>query len=242
MYKSVVIASATRTPMGGFQGCFKDLSAVDLGAIAIKGAVEGAGVATDEVGEVIMGCVISAGLRQGPARQAMLNAGLPVSAGATTVNKLCGSGMKATMLAHDLIVAGSGDVVIAGGMESMTNAPYLLPKARGGYRMGHGTMQDSMFTDGLEDAESGRSMGSFAQEVADQFQLTREAMDQYAINSLKRAQAAISDGSLVAETTPVEVKNRQGTTIVTEDEQPGNANIEKIPILRPAFCIHGLLN
>lgn len=182
-----------------------------------------------------MGCVLPNGLRQGPARQAAMDAGIPVESGATTINKLCGSGMKATMLAHDLIKAGTNDIMVSGGMESMTNAPYMLPKARGGMRMGHGEVQDSMFTDGLEDAKTGRLMGSFAQEIADRYQLTREDMDAFAIGSLTKAQKAIEDGSLKAETVPVTVKSRKGEVIVEDDEQPGNANLDKIPTLRPAF-------
>ena len=186
-----------------------------------------------------MGCVLPNGLRQGPARQAAMDAGIPVESGATTINKLCGSGMKATMLAHDLIKAGTNDIMIAGGMESMTNAPYMLPKARGGMRMGHGEIQDSMFTDGLEDAKTGKAMGVFAQDVADQYQLTREDMDQFAIKSLMRAQQAIGDGSLKDETVPVTVKTRKGEVIITDDEQPGNADLGKIPTLRPAFKSDG---
>jgi len=225
--------------MGGFQGCFKEVSAVELGAAAIRESLSRSGLQPETVQEVIMGCVLPAGLKQGPARQAMINAGIPVSTGATTINKLCGSGMKATMLAHDLIKAGTNDIMIAGGMESMTNSPYLLAKARGGFRMGHGNVQDSMFTDGLEDAETGRLMGSFAQDVADEYQLTREDMDGFAIHSLKRAQQAITDGSLAAETVPVIVKTRKGETTVLHDEQPGNADIAKIPTLRPAFKTDG---
>lgn len=235
MEKTIVIAAGARTPMGGFQGCFKDVSAVELGAAAIREAQGRSGLQPNEVQEVIMGCVLPAGLKQGPARQAAMNAGIPVSTGATTINKLCGSGMKAAMLAHDLIKAGTNDIMIAGGMECMTNSPYLMAKARGGFRMGHGNIQDSMFTDGLEDAETGRLMGSFAQEVADDYQLTREDMDSFAIRSLKRAQQAIKDGSLVSEIVPVVVKTRKAEITVVDDEQPGNANLEKIPTLRPAF-------
>ena len=239
MTESVYIASGARTPMGGMQGCFADLTAIDLGSVAISEAVARANLSNDDVEEVIMGCVLPNGLRQGPARQAAIDAGIPVESGATTINKLCGSGMKATMLAHDLIKAGTNDIMIAGGMESMTNAPYMLPKARHGMRMGHGEIQDSMFTDGLEDAKTGKAMGVFAQEVADRYQLTREGMDQFAITSLMRAQQAIGDGSLKDETVPVTVKTRKGDVIVTDDEQPGNADIEKIPTLRPAFKSDG---
>jgi acetyl-CoA C-acetyltransferase len=239
MSDSVVIAAGARTPMGGFQGALTDLSAVDLGAAAIAEAVSRASLTGDDVDEVIMGCVLPAGLRQGPARQAAMEAGIPVSVGATTINKLCGSGMKATMFAHDLIKAGTNDIMVAGGMESMTNSPYLLGKARGGMRMGHGEVSDSMFTDGLEDARTGRLMGSFAQEVADKYQLTREDMDAFAIQSLTRAKSAIDDRSLEAETVPVVVKSRKGEVTVVDDEQPHNANIDKIPGLRPAFKSDG---
>ncbi|MEK9822617.1 MAG: acetyl-CoA C-acyltransferase [Gammaproteobacteria bacterium] len=235
MSQNVFIAAGARTPMGGMQGCFADLTAVNLGSTAISEAVSRANLDSSDVEEIIMGCVLPNGLRQGPARQAAMDAGIPVEAGATTINKLCGSGMKATMLAHDLIKAGSNDIMVAGGMESMTNAPYMLPKARGGMRMGHGEIQDSMFTDGLEDAKTGRAMGTFAQEVADQYQLTREDMDNFAIRSLTRAKQAIDEGSLTEEIVPVTVKNRKGEITITDDEQPHKANIDKIPSLRPAF-------
>ncbi|MGB0692532.1 MAG: thiolase family protein [Pseudomonadales bacterium] len=235
MTESVYIAAGARTPMGGMQGCFADLTAVNLGSTAISEAVSRANLDSSDVEEIIMGCVLPNGLRQGPARQAAMDAGIPVEAGATTINKLCGSGMKATMLAHDLIKAGSNDIMVAGGMESMTNAPYMLPKARGGMRMGHGEIQDSMFTDGLEDAKTGRAMGTFAQEVADQYQLTREDMDNFAIRSLTRAKQAIDEGSLTEEIVPVTVKSRKGEITISDDEQPHKANIEKIPSLRPAF-------
>lgn len=237
----VVIVDGARTPMGGFQGSLSSISAVDLGTIAIAEAVKRANLKPEDVQEVIMGCVLPAGLKQGPARQAMLNAGLPSSTGATTINKLCGSGMKATMLAHDLIKAGTNDVMIAGGMESMSNAPYVLEKARSGLRMGHGEIKDHMFLDGLEDAKTGRLMGSFAQEVADRFNLTREQMDEYAILSLTRAKQAIANGSLAAETVPVTIQTRKGEVVVKDDEQPGNANIDKIPTLRPAFKKDGTI-
>ncbi|WP_304639033.1 acetyl-CoA C-acyltransferase [Pseudomonas sp.] len=232
---SVVIVSGVRTPMGGFQGSLSSVSAVELGAIAIREAVQRAGIEATDVQEVIMGCVLPAGLKQGPARQAALNAGLPAAAGCTTINKLCGSGMKAVMLAHDALKAGSNQVMVAGGMESMSNAPYLMEKARGGLRMGHGEIKDHMFLDGLEDARTGRLMGSFAQDTAEKHGLSREDMDAYAIESLKRAQAAIENGSLDSEIVPVTVTTRKGETVVKDDEQPHNANIEKIPTLRPAF-------
>ena len=231
----VYIANGARTPMGGFQGSLQDLTGVELGAIAIKEAVRRAGIEPVKVDEVIMGCVLPSGLKQGPARQAAINADIPVETGATTINKLCGSGMKATMLAHDLIKAGTNEIMVSGGMESMSNSPYLMPKARSGYRMGHMEVQDSMFVDGLEDAKTGRLMGSFAQDMADKYQMTREAMDAFAIQSLKRAQQAIVDGHLTAETVPVTIKTRKGEITVVEDEQPGKANLEKIPTLRPAF-------
>lgn len=235
----IVIVSGARTPMGGFQGSLASLSATDLGAAAIRAAIARAGVAPDDVQEVIMGCVLPAGLKQGPARQAALAAGLPSASGCTTINKLCGSGMKAVMLAHDLIKAGSAEVMIAGGMESMSNAPYLLPKARGGLRMGHGEVKDHMFFDGLEDARTGRLMGSFAQETADSAGITREAMDAYAIESLRRAQQAMASGVLAAEIVPVNVASRKGEVEVKEDEQPLNARIDKIPSLKPAFSKDG---
>ena len=235
----VYIAGGARTPMGGFQGSLSDLGAVDLGAAAIKEAVSRANLDGSDIEEIIIGCVLPSGLRQGPARQAAIDAGIPVESGATTINKLCGSGMKATMLAHDLIKAGTNEIMVSGGMESMSNAPYLLPKARAGLRMGHQEIQDSMFTDGLEDAKTGRLMGSFAQDMADKYQMTREDMDAFAIRSLTRAQQAIEDGKLEAETVPITIKSRKGETTVTIDEQPGNANLEKIPSLKPAFSADG---
>ena len=235
----VYIAGGARTPMGGFQGSLSDLGAVDLGAAAIKEAVSRANLDGSDIEEIIIGCVLPSGLRQGPARQAAIDAGIPVESGATTINKLCGSGMKATMLAHDLIKAGTNEIMVSGGMESMSNAPYLLPKARAGLRMGHQEIQDSMFTDGLEDAKTGRLMGSFAQDMADKYQMTREDMDAFAIQSLTRAQQAIKDGKLEAETVPITIKTRKGETTVSIDEQPGNANLEKIPSLRPAFSADG---
>lgn len=239
MSENIVIVSGVRTPMGGFQGSLSSLSAVDLGALVIREAVARAGIAAADVEEVIMGCVLPAGLKQGPARQAALNAGLPSSAGCTTINKLCGSGMKAVMQAHDALKAGSNQVMLAGGMESMSNAPYIIEKARGGLRMGHGEIKDHMFLDGLEDARSGRLMGSFAQETADKYGLTREQMDAYAIESLTRAKNAIDNGSLASEIVPVTVTSRKGENLVKDDEQPHNANLDKIPGLRPAFAKDG---
>lgn len=237
----IVIVSGARTPMGGFQGSLSGVSAVDLGAIAIREAVARAGIAGADVEEVIMGCVLPAGLKQGPARQASLNADLPAATGCTTINKLCGSGMKAVMLAHDLLKAGSNSVMVAGGMESMSNAPYVIEKARTGLRMGHGEIKDHMFLDGLEDARTGRLMGSFAQETADQYGITREEMDAYAIESLKRAQNAIQSGALSAEIVPVTVTSRKGEVVVKDDEQPLTANLEKIPTLKPAFRKDGTI-
>lgn len=236
----VVIVSGARTPMGGFQGSLKSANAVDLGAAAIKAAIDRSKTLKEsDIQEVIMGCVLPAGLKQGPARQASMNAGIPSQTGCTTINKLCGSGMKATMLAHDVIKAGSNKVMIAGGMESMSNAPYLLPKARTGLRMGHGEVCDHMFTDGLEDARTGRLMGSFAQETADKYNLSREAMDEFAITSLTRAKTAIENGNFSEEIVPVTVLEQKQEKTITTDEQPGNANIEKIPQLRPAFKKEG---
>ena len=237
----IVIVSSVRTPMGGFQGSLSSVPAVDLGAVAIREAVARAGIQPGDVEEVIMGCVLPAGLKQGPARQAALNAGLPAAAGCTTINKLCGSGMKAVMQAHDALKAGSNSIMVAGGMESMSNAPYLMTKARAGLRMGHGEIKDHMFFDGLEDARTGRLMGSFAQDTADQNGITREAMDAYAIESLKRAQAAIADGSLASEIVSVTVSGRKGDVVVKDDEQPLNANLDKIPDLKPAFKKDGTI-
>ncbi|CBL44483.1 Putative acyl-CoA thiolase [gamma proteobacterium HdN1] len=237
----IVILNGARTPMGGFQGSLSSVTATQLGAIAIREAIQRAGLTPDDIQEVIMGCVLPAGLKQGPARQAALDAGIPASAGATTINKLCGSGMKATMLAHDLIKVGTNDIMVAGGMESMSNAPYVLEKARSGYRMGHGEIKDHMFLDGLEDAKTGRLMGSFAQDTADKHGISREAMDAFAIESLRRAQKAVSDGSFTAEIVPVTVKTRKGEETVSIDEQPGNAKPEKIPTLKPAFRKDGTI-
>jgi acetyl-CoA C-acetyltransferase len=236
----IVIVGSARTPMGGFQGDFKDLGAPALGAAAIRAAVERAGVAPDDVEEVLIGCVLPAGQGQAPARQAALGAGLPQAAGCTTINKMCGSGMKAAMLAHDLLLAGSANVVVAGGMESMTNSPYLLDRARAGYRMGHGRVLDHMFLDGLEDAyDKGRLMGTFAEDCAEHYQFTRDDQDQYAIASLTRAQAAVNDGTFDGETVPVTVSTRSGNTLVTKDEQPGKAAPDKIRRLKPAFRADG---
>ncbi len=235
----IFIASGARTPMGGFQGALQGLTGVELGTVAIREAIQRSGFDPENIEEVIMGCVLPSGLKQGPARQASIEAGIPVEVGATTINKLCGSGMKATMLAHDLIKAGTNEVMVAGGMESMSNAPYLMPKARSGYRMGHTEVHDSMFTDGLEDAKTGRLMGSFAQDMADKYQMTREDMDAFAIQSLTRAQNAIEEGNLKAETVPITIRTRKGEVTVVDDEQPGNANLEKIPTLRPAFKSDG---
>ena len=230
----IVIAGAARTPMGGFQGDFAGVEAAALGATAIKAAL--GGLDPQAVDEIIMGCVLPAGQGQAPARQAALGAGLPLGAGATTVNKMCGSGMKAAMLGHDLILAGSAEVVVAGGMESMSNAPYLLPKARSGYRMGHGQVMDHMFLDGLEDAyDKGRLMGTFAEDCAEAYQFTREAQDEFAIASLTRAQKAIAAGHFAGEIAPVTVRGRGGETVVDTDEQPGKARLDKIPTLKPAF-------
>lgn len=236
MNDPVVIVGMARTPMGGFQGDFSSVTAPELGAAAIAAAVSRAGLNSDDVQEVIMGCVLPAGQGQAPARQAALGAGLNLATGCTTINKMCGSGMKATMFAHDLLVAGSSQVMVAGGMESMSNAPYLLPKAREGMRMGHGQVMDHMFLDGLEDAyEKGRLMGTFAEDCAEKYGFTREQQDEFAIRSLGRAKAAIDSGAFEAEITPVTVKSRKGETIIETDEQPHKANIDKIPQLRPAF-------
>lgn len=236
----VVIVAAARTPMAAFQGEFAALTAPQLGSAAIAAAVERAGLKPEHVDEVIMGCVLPAGQGQAPARQASLGAGLPLSAGCTTVNKMCGSGMRAAMFAHDMLLAESAQVVVAGGMESMTNAPYLLPKARAGMRMGHGQVIDHMFYDGLEDAyERGRLMGTFAEECAASFDFSREQQDAFAIESLKRAKRANEDGSFAWEIAPVTVESRKGEVLVERDEQPFKANVEKIPSLKPAFSKTG---
>jgi len=235
--EEVYLVSAARTPVGSFQGSLATLTAPELGAHAVRAAVAAGKLDTDRIDEVILGNVVSAGLKQAPARQAMRIAGLPDSCGATTINKVCGSGMKTAMLATDIIRAGSAQTVIAGGMESMSGAPYILAKARTGLRMGHTSMQDTLFLDGLEDAESGDSMGSFAQQTADEYQLTREAMDAFAIESVNRARAAIANQSLAAEITAIEIAGN----IVTDDEQPGRAKLENIPNLRPAFKTDGTI-
>ena len=224
--QEIVIVAAKRTPMGGFQGALSTVPSPKLAATAIKGLITQTGVSVDAVDEVLMGCVLPAGLGQAPARQATLGAGLPLSVGATTVNKVCGSGMKTVMLAHDLIKAGSAGIVVAGGMESMSQAPYLLDKARGGMRMGHGKVMDHMFLDGLEDAYTGGAMGTFAQKTADDFKLTREQMDAFSLSSLEKANKAIETGAFNDEITPVTVESRRGDTIVEIDEQPGNARPE----------------
>jgi acetyl-CoA C-acetyltransferase len=234
----IVIVGAARTPLGGFQGELKDLRAPELGAVAIRAALGTA--APESVSEIIMGCVLAAGLGQAPARQAGLAAGIPDGVGATTINKMCGSGMKAVMLGHDLIKAGSAEMVVAGGMESMSNAPYLLDRARAGYRMGHGRVLDHMFLDGLEDAyDKGRLMGSFAEDTAAHYQFTREKQDEYALRSLARARRAGEDGSFRAEIAPVAVTARRGTQVIDSDEQPRTAMPEKIPTLKPAFREQG---
>lgn len=237
----IVIVSGSRTAMGSFQGGLSSLTAPELGAAVIRESLQRADVQADQVDEVIMGCVLPAGLKQGPARQAMRLAGLPDHVGATTINKICGSGMKAVMQAADAIKAGSADIVVAGGMESMSNAPYLMPKARAGFRMGHGEVKDHMFLEGLEDAETGRSMGSLAQDMANQKGYTREQMDEFAIRSLTRAQKAISEGYLKDEIVPVTVSSRKGEVIVAQDENPFNAKIDKIATLRPAFAKDGTI-
>jgi acetyl-CoA C-acetyltransferase len=236
MNDPIVIVSAARTPMGGFQGDFASLACAQLGAVAIRAAVERAGIKPEQVEEVVMGCVLPAGQGQAPARQAALGAGLPHGTGCTTVNKMCGSGMRAAMFAHDMLAAGTNDILVAGGMESMTNAPYLLPKARGGMRLGHGQVYDHMFLDGLEDAyQKGRLMGTFAEECADKYGFTRQAQDEFAIRSTTRAQQAINDGSFAWEVAPVTVAGRKGEVVIDRDEQPLKAQLDKIPSLKPAF-------
>ena len=232
----IVIVGAARTPMGAFQGDFKDTTAPELGAAAIRAAVERSGLSKEDVQEVLFGCVLPAGLGQAPARQAALGAGLPLAVGCTTVNKMCGSGMKATMLAHDLLLAGTAEAIVAGGMESMSNAPYLLDRARVGYRMGHGRVIDHMFLDGLEDAyDKGRLMGTFAEDCAESYQFTREAQDAFAIASLERAQRAMREGDFASEIAPLTVRSGKAERIVAEDEQPPKARLDKIPTLQPAF-------
>lgn len=240
-FDAVVIVAAKRTPMGGFQGSLAPLSAPQLGAAAIQAALAQSGIDGSAVSEVIMGNVLPAGLGQAPARQATLHAGLPRSAGATTINKVCGSGLKAVMLGFDLLRSGSAKVVVAGGMESMSNAPYMLPQARTGMRMGHGQVLDHMMHDGLEDAYEGKAMGCYAQATADEYGLGREAMDDFALASLSRAKAAIAAGKFQAEITPLTISTRKGEVVVSEDEQPGKAMPEKIPGLRPAFAKDGTI-
>lgn len=237
----IVIVDGVRTAMGGFQGSLSSCTAPELGAVTIKEVLNRSGLQPSDVDEVIFGCVLPAGLKQGPARQAMRMAGLPDSTGATTINKICGSGMKTVMQAADAIKAGSAEIVVAGGMESMSNAPYLLEKARAGYRMGHGKTTDHMFQEGLEDAETGLSMGVLAQEMADKKGYTREQQDQYAIGSLNKAVAAIQDGFFKDEIVPVTVSSRKGDVVVDQDEQPLNAKVDKIPTLRPAFKKDGTI-
>lgn len=242
MVDPIVILGSARTPMGGFQGAFASLSAVDLGAVAVAAAVERAGIVGERIERIYMGCVLPAGLGQAPARQAALKAGLPQSVEATTVNKMCGSGMQAVIMAAEALAAGSARVIVAGGMESMTGAPFLLPKHRGGARIGHDRVIDSMMMDGLEDAyDRGKPMGAFAEDSARTYGLTREAQDAYALESLARAQAAIEQGAFVAEIAAVPVKGRSGTTLVDRDEQPGKARPDKIPGLRPAFAADGTI-
>jgi acetyl-CoA C-acetyltransferase len=238
---TVVIAGGARTAMGGLNGVFSGVSAVELGTAAIRAAIERSGFAASDIDEVIMGCVLPAGVKQGPARQASIAAGIPKTAGATTINKLCGSGMQAIIFAHDQIRAGTNNVMIAGGMESMSSAPHLLLNSRTGYRVGHVEAKDHMFHDGLEDAYTGRLMGTFAQETANELGFTREQMDRYAVQSLERANAAIASGALKDEIVPVTVKSRKGETVVDTDEQPLNANPGKIPTLKPSFAKDGTI-
>ena len=238
----VVITGFARTPMGGFQGALAGVSATALGAVAVRAAVERSGVDAGKIEAIFMGCVLPAGLGQAPARQAALGAGLPLSVEATTVNKMCGSGMQATIMAHDALLAGTADIMIAGGMESMSNAPYLLTKHRAGARIGHDAVKDSMYLDGLEDAyDPGKLMGAFAEEAARDYQFTRAAQDEFAIESLSRANAAIANGAFDDEVTPVTVSGRGGDTIVAFDEQPGKARPDKIPGLKPAFARDGTI-
>jgi len=242
MNDPIVIVSAARTPMGGLQGELKQFAAPELGAAAIRAAVERAGIKPEQVDEVIMGCVLPAGQGQAPARQASLGAGLPLATGCTTINKMCGSGMKAAMLAHDLLAAGTNDIMVAGGMESMSNAPYLLLKARSGYRLGHGQLLDHMFYDGLEDAyEKGRLMGSFAEECAAKYAFTRSEQDKFAVASLERAQAANKNGWFAWEITPMAIKAGKDERFMEMDEAPFKANFDKIPGLKPAFKKDGTI-
>ena len=236
----IVISAYARTPMGGFQGALSEVSSTALGATAVKAAIERAGIDGDQVEQIFMGCVLPAGLGQAPARQAGMGAGLPIGTQATTVNKMCGSGMQAAIMAHDALRAGTADIIVAGGMESMTNAPYLLPKHRGGARIGHDAIKDSMFLDGLEDAyDEGKLMGAFAEEAAQAYQFTRQRQDDYAIESLSRANAAIESGAFEGEVVPVSFTTRAGEQSVDTDEQPGKARPDKIPTLKPAFAKDG---
>jgi acetyl-CoA C-acetyltransferase len=238
----IVIVNYARTPMGGFQGALAGASATELGAAAVKSAVERSGVAAQSVEQIVMGCVLPAGLGQAPARQAALKGGLPKSVEATTVNKMCGSGMQAAILAHDMLAAGSADIIVAGGMESMSNAPYLLAKHRGGARIGHDRVMDSMYLDGLEDAyDSGKLMGAFAEETAAVYQIGRAEMDAYAIESLARAKRAVEGGAFRREITPVEIAGRGGVSVITDDEQPLKADPSRIPSLKPAFAKDGAI-
>lgn len=241
MNKDIVIVAGSRTAMGSFQGALSSLSAPELGAAVIQDTLKRANLAAQDIDEIILGCVLPAGLKQAPARQAMRLAGVPDHVGATTINKICGSGMKAVMQAANEICSGNAEIVLAGGMESMSNAPYLLPNARSSYRMGHGDVIDHMFQEGLEDAETGLSMGVLAQKMADKKGYTREQQDQFAIRSLTRAQTAIQNGFLQAEIAPVTVSSRKGDVVVAQDENPFNANIDKIPNLRPAFAKDGTI-
>ena len=242
MQDPIVIVSAARTPMGAFQGDFSGLAAHDLGGAAIKAAMERAGVKPEQVDEVIFGNCLMAGQGQAPARQAAFKGGLPISAGAVTLSKMCGSGMRAAMFAHDMLAAGSADVVVAGGMESMTNAPYLLPKARGGYRIGHDRIFDHMMLDGLEDAyEAGRSMGTFGEDCAAKYGFTRAQQDAFATTSVQRAQAATQSGAFTAEITPVAIKTRAGESVISIDEGPGKVKLDKIPTLKAAFKKDGTI-
>ena len=242
MSDPVVICSFARTPMGGFQGVFTGVKATELGATAVKAAVERAGVEAARVEQILMGCVLPAGLGQAPARQAAIGAGLGRHVEATTVNKMCGSGLQAAMMAHDALKAGSADIIVAGGMESMTGAPYVMTRHRGGARIGHDVISDTMYLDGLEDAYTpGKLMGAFAEDAGQQYQFTREDQDAYAIESLSRANAAIASGAFEAEITPVEVTSRKGTETVSVDEQPGKARPDKIPTLKPAFAKDGTI-
>ena len=238
--EQVVITGMARTPMGSFQGSLSSEKAPDLGSIAIKGAIKRANIKPEDIDDVVMGCVLPAGMGQAPARQAAIGAGIPNTSGATTINKMCGSGMRAAMIANDQLLAGSSLISLAGGIESMSNAPYILPKVRDGLRMGHGKVQDHMFIDGLEDAyEPGRLMGSYAEATAEAYQFTREEQDNFAIRSLKRAKKANEDGSFDEEMVPVTIKTRKGSIEITKDEQPFNADINKIPNLKPAFSKEG---